>query len=341
VSSSNAPSLATILYSAVPADAPADEQDTLVQRDAVCQALTALGYAVVALPLTRDPADVTGHLQRLGPAVVFNLVESVAGSGRLVYFATALLEALGLRYTGCTSQAQLVTSQKVLAKRLMREAGIPTPEWIDSLTLAGKQALPSEAMIVKSVWEHASFGLDAESVVATGEEAVARIDKRARQFGGQWFAERFIEGREFNVALLASKAGPEVLPIAEMQFIDFPEDYPRIVGYAAKWEPQSFAYQYTRRRFPEPETEPELLATLTRLALNCWNAFGLNGYARVDIRVDNAQRPWVLEVNANPCLAPDAGFAAAAAKRGLTLTEVIRRILDDCPALASSPAAGA
>ncbi|MFZ0255498.1 MAG: ATP-grasp domain-containing protein [Gammaproteobacteria bacterium] len=337
--SSGAAPLAAILHSAVPAAAAADEQDTLVQRDCVSQALTALGYAAVSLPFTRDPADVTGYLQRLCPEVIFNLVESIAGSGRLVHVVPALLDALGLRYTGCTSQTQLITSQKLLAKRLMREAGIPTPEWIDSLSLAAKQALPTGTLIVKSVWEHASFGLDAESVVATAERAAARIDERARRFGGQWFAERFIEGREFNIAMLASEAGPEVLPIAEMRFADFPEHYPRIVDYAAKWDPQSFAYQYTQRCFPDPQAQRDLLANLAGLALRCWNVFALNGYARVDIRLDEGQRPWVLEVNANPCLAPDGGFAAAAAKRGLSLTDVIVRILDDCPAVTSAPTA--
>lgn len=329
-----------ILHSAVAADAAADEQDTLVQRDMVSQALNELGYTVVALPFSGDPGDVTGHLRRLGPQVVFNLVESVAGSGRFVHVVPALLEVLGMRYTGCTSQAQLVTSQKLLAKRLMREAGIPTPEWIDPLCVTEKQPLSTDAVIVKSVWEHASFGLDAGSVAATGAAAMTRIGERTRQFGGQWFAERFIDGREFNVAVLASKTGPEVLPIAEMRFLDFPESYPRIVDYAAKWEPQSIAYKHTERCFLDPQTEQELLVRLASLARRCWDVFGLNGYARVDIRVDAAECPWVLEVNANPCLSPDAGFAAAAAERGLSLTEVIARILDDCPAPAAACAAG-
>ena len=331
--------VAAILHSAVAVDAAADEQDTLVQRDTVSGALTTLGYSVVALPFTRNPAPVTGELRRLRPAVVFNLVESIGGSGRLVHVAPALLELLGLRYTGCTSEAQLLASQKLLAKRLMRAAGIPTPEWIESPSPQDRQALPTVPMIVKSVWEHASFGLDGESVVATGEQAAARIDERSRQLGGQWFAERFVGGREFNVAMLASNAGPEVLPIAEMRFVNFPEHLPRIVDYAAKWNSQSFTYQYTRRSFPNAETERELLAAVTGLALRCWSAFSLNGYARVDIRVDRDGCPWVLEVNTNPCLSPDGGFAAAAAERGLSLTDVIARILGDCPAVTSSSAA--
>ncbi len=322
---------AVILHSAVAADAAADEQDTLVQCDTVAEALNALGYEVISLPFIQDPADVTAHLKRLSPGLVFNLVESIGGSGRSIHVAPALLEALGLRYTGCSSHAQRLTSHKLLAKRLMREVGIPTPDWIDSLSLVGKLALPRGAMIIKSVWEHASLGLDAESVVPTAEQATARLAERVRQCGGPWFAERFIDGREFNIALLAGQAGPEVLPIAEMLFVDFPPHLPRIVDYAAKWDPESFAYQHTERCFPDPQAEPDLLARLTDLALSCWNAFGLNGYARVDVRVDRGGHAWVLEVNANPCLAPDGGFLAAAAQRGLSSTAVIARILDDCP----------
>lgn len=337
-SSSSSP-LAAILHSDVAADAPAEEQDTLVQRDVVSAALAALGYAVVTLPFVRDPADVIRQLQRLAPEVVVNLVESIAGSGRFVHVVPALLKALGRRYTGSTSQAQLVTSQKLLAKRLMRAAGIPTPEWIDPFSTNIGHPLPTGTMIVKSVWEHASFGLDVESVVPTAKGVAARIEERVRQFGGQWFAERFIEGREFNVAMLAGEGGPEVLPIAEIRFVDFPEHRPCIVDYAAKWDSQSFAYQCTERCFPDPDKERALLADLTGLALRCWHTFALNGYARVDIRVDESGRPWALEINANPCLSPDGGFVAAAAKRGLSLTAVVARILDDCPILTTGPAA--
>lgn len=330
--SSSARPLAVILHSEVSADAAADEQDTLVQRETVSKALAALGYSVTTLPFARNPTEVTTRLPRLAPALVFNLVESVAGSGRLIHLAPTLLEALGLRYTGCTGQALLLTSHKLLAKRLMREAGIPTPSWIEPSSLAGKSVIPTGPFIIKSVWEHASFGLDAEAVVPTAEQAAVRLAQRAERFGGQWFAERFISGREFNIAMLAANTGPEVLPIAEMTFIDFPKNRPRIVDYAAKWAPQSFAYQHTRRCFPETEIHRDLLAHLASLALRCWHAFGLNGYARVDIRVDDRHRPWVLEINANPCLSPDGGFAASAARRELSLTDTIARILDDCPA---------
>jgi D-alanine-D-alanine ligase len=128
-----------------------------------------------------------------------------------------------------------------------------------------------------------------------------------------------------------------VLPVPEIEFVDFPAGKPRIVGYAAKWDETSFECRNTRRRFVDPGQEPGLCAGLGRLALDCWQAFALGGYARVDFRVDHAGNPWILEVNANPCIAPDAGFAAAAAHAGLGYREAIRRIVAATPVSTPAP----
>jgi D-alanine-D-alanine ligase len=121
----------------------------------------------------------------------------------------------------------------------------------------------------------------------------------------------------------------EPLPPAETLFRDYPPGKPRIVDYAAKWDAASFEYNNTLRRFEFPATDAALLARLRAVALACARLFDLHGYARVDVRVDAAGTPWVLEVNANPCLSPDAGFAAAAAAAGLDGTAVLQRILGD------------
>ena len=188
--------------------------------------------------------------------------------------------------------------------------------------------------IVKSVWEHASIGLDAGSVVPSDAVGATLVD-RARRFGGEWFAEEYIDGREFNISLLggpASAGDPEVLPIAEMTFRDFPVGVPRIVDYAAKWDENSAAYQNTVRRLDLPARDRSLLARLAEISLSCWHCFALSGYARVDFRVDALGRPWVLEVNANPCLAADAGYMAAAERAGLALPQVMSRLLALDPA---------
>jgi D-alanine-D-alanine ligase len=106
------------------------------------------------------------------------------------------------------------------------------------------------------------------------------------------------------------------------------------VGYRAKWDPQSAEYQATPRRFDLPATDVPLLDEMRRLSRACWGLFGLRGYARIDFRLDAAGRPWILEVNVNPCLSPDAGFAAALEQAGIPYDEAVQRILT---AATSSP----
>jgi D-alanine-D-alanine ligase len=122
-----------------------------------------------------------------------------------------------------------------------------------------------------------------------------------------------------------------------MLFVDFPDGVPHIVDYAAKWDAASHAYHHTPRRFGLPAEDGPLVAALRALALRAWDLFGLRGYARVDFRVDAAGRPFMLEVNANPCLAPDAGFMAAAAQAGYDASAVIERLT--APAQAAPAAA--
>jgi D-alanine-D-alanine ligase len=318
-----------ITFDEIGADAPPDAVDTLVQAETVEAALDELGYATIRLPLSLDLDGGRKRLQEIRPAFVFNLVESLAGQGRLIHLAPALLEAVGVRFTGSNAEAVYVTNMKPLAKRLMAAAGIATPAWQGAET-AGRTTPPEPGpWIVKSVAEHASIGLDDEAVVRAAAALPTIIAKRRKSLGGEWFVEQFVEGREFNVALLAGPDGPEVLPIAEMCFVGYPHDKPRIVDYAAKWHADSFAYNNTPRRFDLPADDTPLLRLLSESALACWRLFGLNGYARVDFRVDAAGKPWVLEVNTNPCISPDAGFAAAAARRGLSSKDIVARIIAD------------
>src|SRR5262249_17060965 len=181
------------------------------------------------------------RLLHLRPAFVFNLVESVEGLGRLIHLAPALYESLGLPYTGAGSEAMYLTSHKSLAKRLLAAAGIATPEWVGTAAQGG---LPIAGLggpyIVKAVWEDASIGIDETSVVEDGRKLAPLARKRQRRFGGEWFAERFIDGREFNLSLLGGPDGAELLPPAEMLFVDYPPGKRRIVDYAAKWHAGTF-----------------------------------------------------------------------------------------------------
>jgi D-alanine-D-alanine ligase len=320
-----------VLHGKVAEDAGKDELDVLIQRDAVSTALAELGYDPTALAFSLDLEGVAGELRALRPAFVFNLVESVEGRGRLIHLAPSLLDHLQLPYTGSRTEAIFLTSNKLLGKQLLRAAGVPTPPW-STLHDSPRQPLPHGGpYIVKSVWEHASIGLDEESLVwATNPDELRRVFReRQERLAGSCFAEVYIDGREFNLALLADREGPEVLPPAEMRFEGYPTGKPRLMDYRAKWDEESFEYQHTQRSFDFSGEDRGLLENLARIALECWRAFELKGYARVDFRVDQDGRPWVLEVNANPCLSPDAGLAAAAERAAIAYSEVIARIVAD------------
>jgi D-alanine-D-alanine ligase len=315
-------------------DAP-DARDVLVQADAVARALKGLGHTVCRVACTLDLANVAQALADQRADLVFNLVESISGQGRLIHLLPYCLDALPLPYTGAPAQAMLLSSNKTLAKAWMAAAGIATPPWVGpwpggSDRINGGDVTP-QRWIVKSVWEHASIGLGPQSLVDdSGPKAVhGLLAQRAGPLGGACFAEAFVDGREFNLSILAAENGPQVLPPAEIDFDGFTGDMPRIVDYQAKWNETAFAYHHTPRRFDFDPADRDLLARLQATALRCWHHFGLAGYARVDFRVDPAGTPFVLEINANPCIAPDAGFAAALTRGGIAFEEAVARIIAD------------
>ena len=298
---------------------PPDQSDTLREVGAIASALRAKGFEPAAVSVGLDLARLEQTLAEIEPYAVFNLVESLEGRGRLLALAPALVETLGWPLTGCSASALGTTSDKLLAKRQLRAASIATP------ALYEDGAADDGRWIVKSVWEHASLGIDDSSVVRS-PEVEGTIAARRDAHGGDWFAEAFVPGRELNVSLIAERGGPRALPVAEIRFDDFPPDKPRIVGYAAKWQADSYEYRSTPRAFG---IEPALAQRVAAIALQCWSLFGLDGYARVDFRVDAQGNAWVLEVNANPCLSPDAGFAAALAEGGIDYHDAIVALVDD------------
>ena len=261
-----------ITYNAVTDQSAPDERDVLVQVQAVTEALTKLGHDAVPLACDLDLETVKRGIERIRPDCAFNLVESLAGSGRLISVVPSLLDAMAIAYTGAPAAAVYLTSHKVLAKEKMRAAGLPTPDWIGPYPheRCSKYAIHPPTLwhqgpwIIKSVWEHASLGLSSDGLVFAerAQDLMERLRLRAPELGGACFAESYIDGREFNLSVLGGPDGPKVLPIAEILFEGYQENKPRIVCYNAKWNETSFEYSHTPRRFDFPSSDSALLNAL-------------------------------------------------------------------------------
>jgi D-alanine-D-alanine ligase len=314
-----------VLHSDIAPDAPPEEQDTIIAADAVAGALTRKGHSALKAAFPKDPNVLAAVLELNAPDIVFNLVEGVDGLGQLAPQAPQRLAEMGVPFTGVTAEAMAITNDKPRTKLRLRDAGLATPDWSEP---PDWQGIGSGRYIVKSALEDASIGLD-DGCVVEGRDAVMRRAALAHEkFSGGWFAEKFVEGREFNIAVLQGPHGPRILPMAEMRFEAWPEGKPRIVGYDAKWEEDSSGWNHTVRAFGVEKNEPVLAAKIADACRATWSLFALSGFVRVDFRISEEDEPLILEINTNPCISPDAGFAAAAAEAGMSYDDLIAVILD-------------
>jgi D-alanine-D-alanine ligase len=313
-----------IIYNEPGINALADELDVLDQVAHIEKHLVQLGINVTRKGITDRFMDQISLLAAEKFDFVYNLVESINNKGELNYFIPALLNLYSIPYSGNPLEAMFITSNKTLASSAMKSAGIGNPScyYPSQLNLLK----PGRKYIVKPIWEDGSLGITEESVF----ECKPGFEKKLKDLDdSHWFIEDFIDGREFNMSVLAGKDGPEVLPPAEIVFVDYDDKKPKIVDFKAKWEMDSFEYTNTVREFPGEKLSKQLETNLKEAALACWNLFGLKGYARVDARTDSNDKVFIIEINANPCISPDGGFVAATRQAGYAFKEVIQRIIND------------
>ncbi len=318
-----------ILFNPVEVGDDPSTLDILSDIDWVASGLVALGipYEALAVPGWTPWRNVTAEPGTLA----FNLFESPPAVPSAHSSAAAAMELMQLPFTGSPAAALWLTTDKLATRALLASEGLPVapggrldpdrPELLDRIP---------GPWILKPSCEDASLGLEGDPVCATRDTAVARAQHLQARFPNEAIlAERYLPGRELNVSLLAREGGVDVLPVAEIVFEGYPEGMARVVSYEAKWQQGSFAYAHTRRHFPEDPADGPLLQKVREISVAAWKICGLRGYARVDIRLDERGEPHVLEVNANPSLAADAGFVAATQKAGLAAREAVGRIVED------------
>jgi D-alanine-D-alanine ligase len=283
-------------------------------------------YRVVSVGSIKE---IVGVLSRVPEKIIFNLVETIEGSAVRAGLVPSLCEAFGKACTGCDTHSFLLSTDKWQSKAVLAAARLPVPRAI--LVELGQKAHPDFAgpFIVKPVAADASEGIDNTSIIKTCGAALDKAVKRVHtQFKQTALVEQFIDGREFNITVLHKNGKPAVMPVAEIDFAAFPANKPRIVGYEAKWKEDSFEFHNTPRVVPA-EISKALAKLLTNLAAKAAAAVGCDDYCRVDFRVDKKNNPFILEVNANPDISPDAGLAAAVAAAKIPYHQFIRLCLDN------------
>ena len=320
-----------ILHSGTENSARADDSDTLEEAKELAGLAEILNWQVTHLSYEQEEHQVVSALQQLQPNLVINLVQSVKGSDARIDEATALLENLKMVYTGNDTQCFRRIALKTEMKELLKKANIPTAEWFSA---DAAHTLPPGRYIVKSESEHCSLGIDATSIVDAAQVSGIIAD-RAKRFGGEWFAERFIEGREFNVSMISDGKTLRNMPVAELTFTEMPEGVAHIVDYAGKWDEDAPSFVHLHRVFPAKDgPDGKLVAELARLAHATWHCCGLKSYARIDFRVDQQNQPYVIDVNANPCLNIGVGVMAAAEEGGFKPENILEMIIDEALATA-------
>jgi D-alanine-D-alanine ligase len=285
----------------------------------VHNALAGLGCEPVVLEFDGDAASWLRSLREGEFDLVFNLCEGLNGQGSEEHLPAAAVELLGLPMTGARALTLGLCLRKELVNAHLRALGVPVPDW--AVSRRGEPlAWRRFPAIVKPAAEDASLGIDAQSVVQDASE-LETARERAHQSFERVLVQRFVDGREFNLAIV----GDEVLPPAEIAWM-LPDGLPRVVTYAAKWEPGSVYDRGTVPRIVDPAEG--LSPRLRRLARRVWAAVDGVGYGRVDVRMDDRGRVYVIDVNPNPDISPGAGLARQAAAAGWSYTELIARVID-------------
>jgi D-alanine-D-alanine ligase len=292
---------------------------------AVEQALADLNFSSVLFPLRPPLSQVYKKLKSLDVDVVFNLFEGFDGCPETEGKVALMLFKSKIPFTGCPPAALKLALDKSKTKKLLVEAGIPTPGYqilspdtIKSFNLA----FPC---IVKPLAEDASHGISEDSVVSNVTSLERQVNKISALFGGKVMVEEYIDGREFNTTVMGD--GKLTIPgISEIVFT-LPLDKPRILTFQAKWEENSLYFDNTRAVCPALITIQEQ-KKIAKIAKAAFRLIGCHGYARVDFRQDRSGNFKVLEVNPNPDITPGSGAALQAVAAGMTYSQFIKKIIN-------------
>jgi D-alanine-D-alanine ligase len=294
--------------------------------DAIAEALRALGHEPSLLAIDGRPQTLT-RVARSSADLYVNLVESYGGDDTKEMHFAAFLDLIGKRFTGTAAAGSLLAMDKSIAKKIVRFHELYTPyaAVVDRGRIDHAQDVRFP-VIVKPANEDASKGIDAGSVVSSIKELMERIAYVHDEFNAPALIEEYIEGREIYAAILGNDK-PEALPLVELDLSKLPEGMPHIAGYEVKFDVRTEAYRKTKSA-PARDLDEETVERIQQAALTAYQALKLRDYGRIDLRLAENGRVYVIEANPNPWLDQTAEFAMAAKESGRSYTELIGEIVE-------------
>ncbi len=291
--------------------------------DAVQHALLDMGYCITRVPIT-SYEHIQAKLTNLETDVVFNLFEGICGHPETEALVPDILSKLGIPYTGCPGKALRMALDKAMMKRILKSAGIRTPDFqllnpdtINTFRL-------SYPCIVKPRCEDASHGLSPESVVSDHTALKKQVSVLSKSYKDNVMVEEFLGGREFNATVLGNSVCT-ILPISEIVY-SLPPGVPELLTFAAKWDPESIYFHNTNAVCPA-NINPDEQEYITKTVLEAFWLLRCQGYARVDMRMDDNGFLNIIEVNPNPDISPDAGTVRQAKASGMTYKRLIDKVV--------------
>ena len=317
-----------VLYTPVLASKGWTAQDLLADQETeqvAAHIAAALQNHAAGVKIMPCKPNLKACLAKLDPSrhLIFNLCEGQLGRKGSEAQIARMMSERGFVHTGASYSALARTANKWTTKKILQANGLPTPAYqIIRHATDWELEIPAPVM-VKPIAEDGSIGITQRSLARTDDEVLPLVQEHLKKYQQAVLLEEFIAGREINVAIWGD-ATPRILPIAEIDFTWTDDPFEKFVTYASKWIDDSPEFSGTPGICPARLTTKER-KTIEEISLQCWQHLHLSGYARIDMRLRDGI-PFILEVNANPDLAPDAGFFRSATAAGYSYEAMILHI---------------
>ncbi len=292
----------------------------------VLAALRELGYPTEHLAIFDDLDLLRQKLQTFTPDVIFNLADQFKNNRAFDQHIVSFLAMHGLPFTGCGATGLTLCKHKGISKKILSYHRIHTPAF--TIVPRGRRVGRPERLrypiLVKPLKEEASYGISQASFVENDDQFRERVMFIHEKFDNDVIAEEYIEGRELYVSLIGNHR-LQVFPIRELVFREVPPDEPKIATYKAKWDEAYREKWGLENRFAD-DLEPALVRQIEETCKRIYHLLTIDGYARLDLRLNAKNELYFIEANPNPILAPDEDFAQSAMRAGLTYPQLIDRI---------------